>query len=126
MDEFIYNAYDKYFKILSKLGYVKNSDANKLLILDFYYDMLYNDYRGLVSSEDYMLIEKAFNCLYGTSCLTPYPDYLKMAKLSLGEATEMAQRIKNLEDTNVLKMMPDSQETIDDPESDIIFIEENS
>jgi hypothetical protein len=65
---------------------------------------VYHDYRGLLSKADYSLIEQALNCLYGSTCLIPYPDYLKMGKLHLGEMTEMAQRIKRAEDTEVVKV----------------------
>lgn len=121
MDNFIYQAIDKYFKALSKLGSFNYKQLNKLLVLIFYYHLVYEDYRGYISKEDYRLIEKALNCLYGTNCLIPYPDYLKMGKLHLGEMTEMATRIKNLEDTPVIKVR-DLEESSD--ESDIEIIEE--
>jgi hypothetical protein len=75
----------------------------KLLVLIFYRDFVYNDYRGLISKDDYLMIERALDCLYGSTCLIPYPDYLKMGKLHIGEMTEMANRVKNLENTEVLK-----------------------
>ena len=78
MDEIIYNALTSYYHALEKLGYMSNSQAQKLLLLIFYRDFVFNDYRGLISREDYQLIERALNCLYGTTCLIPYPDYLKM------------------------------------------------
>ena len=84
---------------------MSNAQAKKLLLLIFYRDFVYHDYRGLLSREDYLLIERALDCLWGSTCLIPYPDYLKMGKLHLGEMTEMAQRVKNLEDTEVLKAM---------------------
>lgn len=71
-----------------------------------------------------MLIEKALDCLYGSTCLIPYPDYLKMGKLHLGEMTELVQRIENLENTNVLKAFDADSEG----NSDIIIVssEENN
>lgn len=103
MDEMLYNSLTHYFTALSKLGYYKYSDVKKLLVLLFYREFVFNDYRGLISRSDYQLIERALDCLYGTTCLIPYPDYLKMGKLHLGEMTEMAQRVKTLEDTEVVK-----------------------
>lgn len=117
MDNFIYQAIDKYFKALSKLGSFNYKQLNKLLVLIFYYHLVYDDYRGYISKEDYRLIEKALNCLYGTNCLIPYPDYLKMGKLRLGEVTELAQRVKNLENTEVIKVATMGE----DPESDVII-----
>ena len=75
----------------------------KLLILCFYRDFTLQDYRGLINKDDYHLIEKALDCLYGSTCLIPYPDYLKMGKLHLGEMTEVLERVKKVEDTKVVK-----------------------
>ena len=99
----IYNASESYFHALEKLGYMSYSNQQRLLLLGFYRDFVFSDYRGVLSSEDYHIIERALDCLYGSTCLIPYPDYLKMGKLHLGEITEMAQRVKTLEDTEVLK-----------------------
>ena len=97
MDEFVYNSVSKYFHALSVTGYMKQKSVNSLLVLLFYYHLIYHDYRGYISREDYNDIEKALNCLYGTNCLIPYPDYLKMGKLKLGEMTEVLQRTKAVE-----------------------------
>ena len=103
MDEFVYNSVSKYFHALSVMGYIKQKSVNSLLVLLFYYHLIYHDYRGYISREDYHDIEKALNCLYGTNCLIPYPDYLKMGKLRLGEMTELASRVRTLENTEVIK-----------------------
>jgi len=91
-------------------------DAQKLLILSFYRDFILNDYRGLLSGEDYHTIESALNCLWGSSCLIPYPDYLKMGKLHLGEITEMAHRLKTVEEEPVLKLAKELSD-VDNPDS---------
>jgi hypothetical protein len=118
MDEFVYNILSEYFNTLENLGYVSENKVNNLLLLLFFYNLLTEDYRGMVSKEDYSTIEKALNCLYGRTCLTPYPEYLKMGKLHLGELSELAQRVKNLEDTEVLKL-----DDLEDDSSDIIISE---
>lgn len=103
MDRIIYDSLSKYYHALEQTGYMSNTHAQKLLLLIFYRDFTLKDYRGLLSKDDYHLIEKALDCLYGSTCLIPYPDYLKMGKLHIGEMTEMANRVKNLENTEVLK-----------------------
>ena len=103
MDEIIYNALGSYYNALEKKGYMSYSNMQKLLLLIFYRDFVFHDYRGLLSREDYLLIERALDCLWGSTCLIPYPDYLKMGKLHLGEITELSHRVKTLEDTDVLK-----------------------
>lgn len=78
MDNFVYNTISNYFNVLSKTGYISNRKAQSLIVLIFYYNLIFNDYRGYISKENYKTIEKALNCLYGINCLIPYPDYLKM------------------------------------------------
>ena len=122
MDNIVYNAIKGYYDAITKLGYYKYGDVFSLLLLCFYRDFVYNDYRGIISREDYHEIERALNCLFGTSCLIPYPDYLKMGKLHIGEMTEMAHRLQALEDTKVLKagVLEDSEDTLN---SDVILIQ---
>ena len=103
MDSIIYDALSSYYHALELKGYMSNSHAMKLLLLIFYRNFVFHDYRGLISRDDYLLIEKALDCLWGSTCLIPYPDYLKMGKLHLGEITELASRVRTLEDTDVLK-----------------------
>ena len=119
MDSIVYNAITKYYAALSKLGYYKYGDVFSLLVLCFLRDFVYQDYRGILSKSDYSIIEKALNCLFGSNCLIPYPDYLKMGKLHIGEMTEMAHRVKTLEETEVLKAFDG-----DDENSDIIILSE--
>ena len=120
MDEILYNSLSSYFHALEYKGYMPYPQMQKLLVLIFYRDFVYNDYRGLISKDDYLMIERALDCLYGSTCLIPYPDYLKMGKLHIGEMTELAQRVNNIENTPVLKAF-DADGTSD---SDIIITEE--
>ena len=121
MDELIYDALSSYYHALELKGYMPQKDSEKLLVLIFIRDFVFHDYRGLISKEDYYLIERALDCLYGTTCLIPYPDYLKMGKLHLGEITEMANRVKTLEETEVIQPMDGTFVDVDD--SDIMLVE---
>jgi hypothetical protein len=103
MDNIIFNTITDYYKVLQRRGYHSYKDVKRILVLSFYRNFVMNDYRGLISREDYSYIERALNCMFGSTCLIPYPDYLKMGKLHIGEMTEMANRVKNLENTEVLK-----------------------
>ena len=122
MDELVLSSISSYYHTLEKIGYLSYSHVMKLLLLLFYRDFVFEDYRGFLSREDYLLIERALNCLFGTTCLIPYPDYLKMGKLHLGEMTELAQRVKTIEDTDVVKVIHDTE---DDGQSDIIVTVED-
>lgn len=124
MDDILYEALTKYYHALEVKGYMSKAHSEKLLIMAFYRDFMFNDYRALLSKRDYCLIERALDCIYGTSCLIPYPDYLKMGKLHLGEMTEMAQRIKNLEETEVIKAIHDLNSVNGNTQSDVLIMAE--
>lgn len=124
MGDILFEALSKYYYALEVKGYMSKAHSTKLLVTAFYWDFMYNDYRALLSKKDYCLIERALDCLYGTSCLIPYPDYLKMGKLHLGEMTEMAQRVKTLEETEVVKVIHNLDSVNSDPQSDIVIMAE--
>ena len=120
MDKIIFNALEAYYNALEKKGYMADIYWKKLLVLIFYRDFVFGDYRGFLSKEDYLLIEKSLECIWGTVCLIPYPDYLKMGKLHLGEITELAQRVKAVENTEVLKVITDTSKIEGDITTDIV------
>ena len=120
MDNIVFNTISDYYKILQRRGYHSYADVKKILVLSFYWNFVTSDYRGLIEKKDYSLIERALNCLFGSTCLIPYPDYLKMGKLHIGEMTEMAHRVKTLEDTEVLKAFAGNDEN-----SDIVILSED-
>lgn len=130
MDKVLYDSLYRYFSTLTSVGNVSYNNVNKLLVLIFYKHFIYEDYRGNLSKEDYSIIEKALDCLFGSTCLIPYPNYLEMGKLHLGDMTEIAhkitgikdnivsveERLGNIENTEVIK---EKQEVFEVP--DIVF-----
>jgi hypothetical protein len=125
MDEILYSALIKYYHALELKGYMSLTQSAKLLVLGFYEDFIFHDYKALLTREDYILIERALDCMYGSSCLIPYPDYLKMGKLHLGEMSEMAQRLKNLEESNVVKVIQSLGDASGDSQSDVSIMVED-
>ena len=63
---------NKYFDILSKAGYVKNKEVNKVIILIFLSRLL-NDFSEYITEEDYNDIIKSVYCL--SDCLIRLPKY---------------------------------------------------
>lgn len=63
---------NKYFDILSKTGYVKNKEINKVIILIFLSRLL-NDFSEYITEEDYNDIIKSVYCL--SDCLIRLPKY---------------------------------------------------
>lgn len=101
MDEMTYQAISKYFTHLSNVGYFNQSNVNKLLLLTFIQELVDYDFRGLISEEDYNDINKALYCLYGSSCLIPYPDYYNTKRrrtMYIGSISELTHRVEALEE----------------------------
>ena len=137
MDKELYKALSLYYNVLEKTGYISSKQSDRLLVFLFYRDLLYNDFRGYLSMGDYHLIESALDCLFGSSCLLPYSDYsleftrkgddsaegLPAADSDAIRVSEIDFRLRNLENTNVLKLMPkDGSSSL---QSDIDILVEN-
>lgn len=75
----VFNAITRYFHTLHNLGYKKDRDVNNLLIYIYIEELLYGRMSEYVTEKDYNNINKVLYCLYGTSCMFPYPDYRKVA-----------------------------------------------
>lgn len=69
------NAVNKYFHTLSNLGYKKDKEVNSLIVFLFLEEFLCGPMSQFITERDYNTIDKALYCLYGTSCMIPYPDY---------------------------------------------------
>ena len=63
---------NKYFDILSKAGYVKSKEVNKVIILTFLSRLL-NDFSEDITEDDYNDIIKSVDCL--SDCLIRLPKY---------------------------------------------------
>lgn len=72
----VFDSMGAYFNTLTQLGYKKQSDLDKLIIYNFIEEMLTGDMRFYITESDYRSIEQALSCLYGSSCLIPYPQYI--------------------------------------------------
>lgn len=70
----VYNAVNKYFSVLSHIGYKSYSQVDQLLIALFIEEILYGPMSQYVTEEDYNTINNSLYCLYG-SCMLPFPDY---------------------------------------------------
>lgn len=104
MDNVLYTAISRYFNILSKFGYVNYTEVYNILYLMLIRDFIYNDFYGYITEDDYRYIGKSLYCLFGKSCLIPYPEYLTMNNLNLDSISELAYMIeKNKQDISQVK-----------------------
>jgi hypothetical protein len=79
---------------------MKQSEVNKIFLLTAIQKLIDCDFRGLVSKDDYNLNNNVLYNLYGTSCLTPYPDYYNNDNKRIMytcSISELAHRVERLE-----------------------------
>lgn len=63
-------AVDRYFNKLSKLGYCSYDEVNKMITLFAIKDIVDN---YIMTESQYRLLQNVLICLFGSSCLFPYP-----------------------------------------------------
>ena len=98
MDDLLYNACKRYFDSLFHFGYRNYDDVKKLLFYIFIEELV-NTTSIVISEDDYKAIEKALYCIYGTSCLIPYPNYCTNAMTAhLGDIAELSARVAKTEE----------------------------
>lgn len=79
----------RYYNTLSNTGYKSYKEVNKLILLIFIEELLQDNILSLyISDKDYNIINSALSCLYGTSCLIPYPEF-KAQKTSLIQSLDV-------------------------------------
>lgn len=74
LNDELLNSLGTYFCTLSRLGYMKDSEVEKLIVALFIGEILDGSLEMLISEEDFKSITNALNCLQGHSCLLSYPD----------------------------------------------------
>ena len=101
MDNVVYESIKRYFTSLSMFGYKSYNDTYKLLYIISIRDFIYNDFRGLITEDDYRIIGSSLYNVFGTTCLLPYPQFCKskgMNNLHLGSITELAHMVQRTQE----------------------------
>lgn len=70
----VYNSVNRYFSVLSHIGYKPDKEVDQLLVFTFLEEMLYGLLAQFITEEDYKTITSSLYCIYG-SCMIPFPDY---------------------------------------------------
>lgn len=113
----VYDALTRYFNTLENVGYIKYNDTKKVFLYATIQWLLDNDFRGFVTEDDYKLIQKVLYCLYGSTCLIPYPDYYNNKTervMYRGSTSELAHRVTQIE-KSVETLEQDWQDVKDAP-----------
>lgn len=69
-------SFVRYFTSLSKLGKRDYNDVYKLLLYDAVVSILEGKMSIFVTEDDYNAMQEVLYCLYGSTCLIPYPEYI--------------------------------------------------
>ncbi len=124
MNNVLYTSLIRYFSALSNLGYISYNEVTKLLFITIVQELIYKDFMGIITEDDYREIEKALYKIFGTSCLVPFPNYCNntdMNKLHLGDISELAYRIdynkqaiEEIKNIKVVKTTSPYEEDVED------------
>lgn len=89
LDNMAYTGVSNYFQALSTFGYKGYKEVNKLLVLLFIEDLLRSSFSLYIDEEDYKTITNVLYCLFGSTCLIPYPEFAVNTSLvqALNDAT---------------------------------------
>ena len=68
MDKSIIEGINKLFNTISRLGYIDDSEINKLLVLSFIHDMLSGNLVYELTTDDYIEINNVIACIESNSC----------------------------------------------------------
>lgn len=110
MDDLLYESCLRYFTSLANYGFRSEKDVKKLLFY-VYIQELVNTTSIAIPEDDYKHLENALYCMYGTTCLIPYPNYCERPMYAhLGDIAELSARmakaeehLADVEDTHVDK-----------------------
>lgn len=90
LTDIAYTSINRYFNTLSKLGYKSDNEVYRLILLLFIEEMLDSSFSLYIDEEDYRTINNVLYCLFGSTCLIPYPEFLQgnsiVHKLSIDSA----------------------------------------
>lgn len=76
LDKIAFQGVDNYFKALSVFGYKGYKEVEKLLVLLFIEDLIKGPLNIYIDECDYKAINNALYCLFGSTCLIPYPEFI--------------------------------------------------
>lgn len=101
----VYSSVKSYFTALSQLGYKDYDSVYKLLVYTFIEEILTGAMRFFITEEDYRIIEEALSCIYGTTCLMPYPQYINEDSL-FGQMESIGYILPRItEDTDNIRVL---------------------
>ena len=96
-----------YFDTLRKFGYMNNKEVEKLLIFIYIEELVTGELREFITEADYRDIENALYCLYGSSCLIPYPELSNSD--SIWHRTDSSILLPRITEDNIVRFSEDDR-----------------
>ena len=75
LDNLAKESLDRYFHTLSIYGYASYQSVYKEILLLFIEDLLSGPMSLYINEKDYRSISNVLYCLFGSTCLIPYPEF---------------------------------------------------
>lgn len=105
MDNLAYISITNYFNALAKSGYKSYKEVYNLLVLLFINELLQSSLSLYINEDDYRTIDNILNCLYGNSCIIPYPQFIANTSLVQALNTDTTRITEN----DVIRFTEDEQ-----------------
>lgn len=102
-----FGSLSSYFDALGKFGYMNDKEVEKLLMFIFIEELVTGELREFITEADYRDIEKALYCLYGSSCLIPYPDLANAD--SIWHRTDSSILLPRITEDNIIRFSEDDR-----------------
>lgn len=76
LDDIVEVALKRYYNALEVLGYKDNCSVEKLVVLTYIDDFINSSASKYITEEDRRVIANSLYCMFGTTCLIPFPDQI--------------------------------------------------
>lgn len=73
LSDISFNALSRYFNSLTHMGYIKDTNVFKLLVLLYLEEVINNEEFNFITNEDYNIIYNTLYCLSENNCLIDIP-----------------------------------------------------
>lgn len=105
MNNLAHVSITNYFNALASSGYKSDKETYKLLVLLFINELLDSSFSLYITEEDYKTIDNVLNCIYGSSCLIPFPQHT--SNTSLVQALNITKN--RITENDVIRFTEDEQ-----------------
>lgn len=93
-----YEALSRYFTALSQSGYMPYGEVDKLLVFLYIQELIEGKYNVTITEQDYKILQESLYCLYGSTCLIPYTEYVTLPTTPLNTTSSLS----STEDDNIV------------------------